>query len=291
MRRRSGRWLAVIVLAPFALAPFALACGTLLGIEPDPAGSGSDGGEAGAAPADADADAAVVGDALATDGPLEGCADADADCGVPACPGTMRSCPLASGGTTCVDDRNDDQNCGACGHVCNIAGSCASGDCVRRVFVTSATYMVGGNNTPRSLGDADAICQGIASTSGLKNTFRAWMSDSSQYPADGARFTQSTQPYQLLNGTPVASSLGGLMSGTLLAPINRDESGNLVTSGLAWTGTRVDGQRAPNAHCTSWSDDTAPNVANAGDVTATGAAWTESLLSCALSGHLYCFEQ
>lgn len=281
MRRR---WLALV-----AAAPFALACGTLLGIDPDPTTApGPDGGEPGEGGA-ITPDAAPPGDAVATDSPSEACV---ADCGVPLCAGSARACPLDDGGMHCVDAQNDDQNCGACGHICNIAGSCVTGDCARRVFVTSGVYMVGGNNVPHSLAAADAICQGVAMSRGLKNTFRAWMSDSSQYPADGTRFTQSTQPYKLMNGTTVAASFGGLMSGSLMAAIDIDESGGGVGGGgLAWTGTRVDGQRAPAAHCTSWSDNMPSSSAFAGDITAMGSTWTESSLSCDSSAHLYCFEQ
>jgi hypothetical protein len=287
MGRRAGRWLALAVLAPLALASLSMACGTLLGIEPDPPTLGADGGEGGTV-VDATSDGTASGDAPGTDGGSDACADGG--CEASTCGAGGLTCPLAGGGSTCVDAQLDDQNCGGCGHVCNIAGSCVAGDCARRVFVTRDTYAVGGSNTLRNLDAADTFCQGIASARGLKNTFRAWMSDSGQYPANGARFTQTARPYQLMNGTIVASSFGGLMSGTLLAAISVDESG-APALGMAWTGTRVDGQRAPNASCTGWSDGNSMISAAAGLVTATDMTWTEGSLSCASTAHLYCFEQ
>jgi stigma-specific protein Stig1 len=254
------------VLLPLALA----ACGTLLDISPEPdptpAPTSAEGGSGEAAVMNADA--AAIGDALATDAVSE------------------------TDGTTCGDVMRDDHNCGTCGHVCNIAGSCSGGQCARRVFVTSAVYTVGGGNNPHSLGEADAICQSLAASSGLENTFRAWMSDSSDYPANGARFTESTQPYVRMDGTTIAASFSGLISGSLMAPIDIDENGASVPNGSVWTGTRVDGQRAPTGNCVSWSDDGSKlNVAFAGDLRAMDVKWTESSLSCGGAGHLYCFEQ
>jgi hypothetical protein len=252
------------LVAPIALAglaPLAMACGTLLAITPDSSGTSPDGGDAGAgsdatigSTSDASADAAVD---QALDGPTDG----------------------AIGGDPCGT------------RDCNI-GTCVAGECERVVFVTPAAYVIGGNNNPRSLAEADVICQNVAVAHGLKNTFRAWMSDSSQYPADGTRFTQSTRPYRLKSGTMIAASFGGLLSGTLLAPINMDADGIMLVGAFAWTGTRVDGQRAPGASCTSWSDNTiGSGTAYAGDVTSMTATWTEQSLPCNGMGHLYCFEQ
>ncbi|MDB5214522.1 MAG: 5-nucleotidase [Myxococcaceae bacterium] len=247
-------------LALVAIAPFAVACGTLLAITPDSTGTTTDGGEgsdgttdgtSGGSTSDAPGDAVVD---HASEGATEG------------------------GGDACA------------ARDCNI-GTCVAGDCERLVFVTSAAYAIGGSNIPRSLSDADAICQNIAVGRGLKNTFRAWMSDSSQYPADGTRFTQSTRPYRLTNGTMIASSFGGLLGGTLMAPIDVDVSGIVLVGAFAWTGTRADGQRAPNASCTSWSDESVGTAAYAGDVSSTTTTWTEQSLPCNGMGHLYCFEQ
>ena len=260
---------------------------------------GDDGGDAAGdanlrADGSGSGDAADAGDASATDGNTDACAADAASCADPACPGGRRSCPVSNGAMACVDVQSDDQNCGACGHVCNIPGTCATGDCARRVFVTSTSYLIGGSSTLRNLSDADGFCQTIAAAHGLKNVFRAWMSDSSQYPANGLRFTQSTQPYRLMDvpRTTIANSFADLTSGMLRAPIDVDETGATVAAGdFVWTGTRVDGQRAPTGNCTSWSSNAQGSSANAGQVTSTSNTWTENSLPCDGMGHLYCFEQ
>lgn len=277
--------LPLVLCLPLALA----SCGTLLGVNPDSTEQvgAPDGGPD--RPDGGDGASDAPGDAVTTsDGPTDACSTGNCDASACAAPG--RECGATPGTSICVDVRSDDQNCGVCGHVCNIAGSCVNGDCARRVFVTSGVYAIGNSTTLHSLSDADGMCQTLASARGLKNTFRAWMSDTSSYPANGTRFTPSTQPYELMNGTTVAASFGGLMSGSLMAAIDHDENGNAQT-GMAWTGTRSDGQRAAGLSCSSWSDPGAGSNAAAGVIGAIDSTWTDSLLLCGSSAHLYCFEQ
>ncbi len=117
-------------------------------------------------------------------------------------------------------------------------GTCVAGECARLVFVTSGVYTIGAaNNQFDSLVAADKICQDLATGEGLKNEFKAWLSDSQSYPA-GARFaTKSTRPYMTRDTTPVATSFADLVDGTIAAPIEISEQGIKLSAGKVWTAT------------------------------------------------------
>src|SRR5262245_34663924 len=80
-------------------------------------------------------------------------------------------------------------------------GPNACADC-RRVFVTSSSPVQTG-----ALGGvtvADEFCQSTADRRQLGGTWKAWLSTSDGSPS--TRFTQSSVPYRLLDGTIVAKS-------------------------------------------------------------------------------------
>jgi hypothetical protein len=67
------------------------------------------------------------------------------------------------------------------------------------VFATSQGFTgnLGG------LAGADAICQAEANAAGLPGTYKAFLSDNNTSAAD--RLNQSSLPYELVNGTPIAA--------------------------------------------------------------------------------------
>lgn len=83
------------------------------------------------------------------------------------------------------------------------------------VFVTSAKATANYNGLPQ----ADTVCQKLATAAGLSGTFRAWLSNATDSPS--TRFTQSTGPYKLVDGTQIADNWTDLTDGTIDNPINK----------------------------------------------------------------------
>jgi len=64
-----------------------------------------------------------------------------------------------------------------------------------------------------------------AMAASLPGTYKAWVSTNQANGTPATRFTQSATPYVLVNGTKIANNWADLIDGTLLAPINRTETG------------------------------------------------------------------
>jgi hypothetical protein len=223
--------------------------------------------------------------------------------------GTQCNDPTACLSGNCVDSVCCDQTCsamcmactaiakgsgsdGTCGPVafgtnpanvcslyCNGKGACLPG---KRVFVTSATF----EGTFGSALEGDAKCQSVAAA--LGGTWMAWLSDSTTSPP--ARFTKSTDPYLLLDATVIAADWTALLTGTLMAPIDLDETKASV-QGSAWTGTSFPGGVASSNVCLNWKGGQGA-LGDIGDTGATTSDWTFSgSLACSSAAHLYCFEQ
>jgi hypothetical protein len=177
----------------------------------------------------------------------------------------------------------------------------------RRVFITNLLYKPGGTGAGffNSLASADAICQGLAegaspplATNGQPR-FKAWLSDTTAWPADGTRFTQPNSPYRLVGDFPVASNWADLVDGTLSNPIEIDQNGN-PASGFppesVWTSTEADGTSAagpPYSGCSDWTSSAPfPMTAVEGFYSYTNSIWTYATpLACDQSAHFYCFQQ
>ena len=158
----------------------------------------------------------------------------------------------------------------------------------RHVFVTDETY----NGALGGLAGADQKCQASASAANLPGSYYAWVSASDGSPS--SRFSRSTVPYRLPDGTIVADSWADLTDGTLSHAIDRTASGALVGGTTVWTGTNAQG--APTGtNCLDWtSDNSIQSGGRTGDAATTGVTWTDnSNNGCAAfaSVRLYCFEQ
>jgi hypothetical protein len=150
------------------------------------------------------------------------------------------------------------------------------------------------------LSGADAKCQQLAAGAGFSGTFKAWLSDSTQGPA--ARFSQSTVPYILVDGTVVAANWAQLTSGNLQHPINLTEKGTAAPIGntacngggfrTVMTNTLTDGTSLGGQNCNNWTSN-AVNGAAWGLADSTGPNWTVwcSGGTCAWVSPLYCFQQ
>jgi hypothetical protein len=153
------------------------------------------------------------------------------------------------------------------------------------VFVTSTTH----TGDFGSLEDADTLCAERAAAGGRSGTFRAWLSTTGA-PASG-RLTHADGPYVRTDGVGVADDWAGLVSGSLLAAIDRDEMGTART-GDVWTGTLPDGSSFTVGDCDGWTAAALPAVSLCGRSTSSGPQWTNNQqVACGASLRLYCIEQ
>lgn len=173
----------------------------------------------------------------------------------------------------------------------------------RIVFVSSATYTgdLGG------LSGADLKCRNLAAAAGLDNatTFRAWLSDTFEWPASRFQQTQLVgAPYALLNGEIVAHSFTDLVNSGPLTGISVTEKGEAIFERLVWTNTSAFGERfSPVDHCDNWTAGTFEPSARIGRnslAVQAGPAWDAwqmerhytsfAALTCNWAHRLYCFE-
>jgi hypothetical protein len=182
------------------------------------------------------------------------------------------------------------------GMFCGIGLCNGNGTCVlpcgqpnyKCAFVTSQTHdgKLGGPF------GADGICAGAASAAGVTGTFSAWVSVTGTDA--NTRIGNSTQPYQLLDGTGVAINTPALSSGSLLGAINRDENGTLIPPGDVWTNTNSDGTLNLGGACGDFDSNShvAAPASVVGSSGATDGTWTNAhVLFCDSVARLYCIEQ
>jgi len=157
----------------------------------------------------------------------------------------------------------------------------------KRVFVTSDDYPTAYGG----LAGADTLCQGAAVAAGLTGLWKAWLSDSTGSAAE--RLAHHAGPYQTIPGTTVADNWDMLTSGTLRAPIDRDEFG-ATRDRAVFTDTKADGTvHSASEHCADWSADGGSQSSYAGRSVAVDSTWTHSpgAYACVYAFALYCVEQ
>ncbi|HEY0138331.1 MAG TPA: DUF4215 domain-containing protein [Nannocystis sp.] len=188
-------------------------------------------------------------------------------------------------GEDCDDgnDNNDD--------ICN--NTCEKVALV--VFVTSQKF-------PGDLGGmagASEICNSLAAAAGLTGTYKAWLSDFDDNPAQN--FAQAMMPWRRLDGMTVASDWMDLITGSLGTPISVTETGMSVGGGnndcsnperVVWTNTKPAGILDNEPHCNGWTSAQANDKAGGGVAGSVSAQWTDACqLICNAQARLYCFEQ
>ena len=169
----------------------------------------------------------------------------------------------------------------------------ASGDALaaapHRVFVTSTVHP--GSSLASS---PDTACNAAAAAAGLPGRFVAWLSFTNAGAKD--RLVEYG-PWVTTLGQRVATSKSDLTKGSIRAPITYDEHGKPFPAGrspdLVWTGTDPGG-RATSYACADWTGGAGSLNGTVGNVTQTGASWTDdpsATASCLSNYHVYCFEQ
>jgi len=161
----------------------------------------------------------------------------------------------------------------------------------KTVFVTSVSF----NGNLGGLKGADDKCQ--AEANGPESivpsgTYLAWLSDGTDSP--NTRFTKSSHPYLLPDGTKIAENYTDLTDGSIQHFINIDPTGKTVGQNYIWTGTNQDGTTAkPFRTCTGWMDPIANARGMIGSTAHTLTTWSfQSQNKCKTNRHrLACFQQ
>jgi hypothetical protein len=147
------------------------------------------------------------------------------------------------------------------------------------VFVTSLTYAGDAVSDP-------ALCNKVAMAAVLAGNYKAWLSYSNTSPSTALA---DYGPWARFDGTLVAKDKSDLLSGAIHAPIDLDESGNVVSSAAVWTGTATDGSPSGN-DCMGWMSPIGYGSGGATDQI--DARWTNvGAGACGASAHVYCFAQ
>ncbi len=160
---------------------------------------------------------------------------------------------------------------------------------------------------------ADCACQVAATNAGLpmpkSGKYVAWMSLAAPpLPWDmtcriqGEMGTACAAPkkdasWKTTVGNTIASSRGRLFSGSLEAPLNRDQITGIVSNMKVWTGTNPDGTVAGSAGaatCDDWTNGSS-YTATIGDPASNDSNWTQYSTSATCDGggmtSIYCFGQ
>ena len=160
------------------------------------------------------------------------------------------------------------------------------------VFVSSQAF----NGNLGTLTDADPICNLLAANAGLPGIYKTWVTGETNPDTrpPAFRFSRSFGPYVLVDGTIVANDWDDLTDGSLAAPINLNEKGE-ITSVEVWTGVAVDGTRLNSTRedtCNNLRSSSASYRGTFGLSTETGSAWSNANFdSCDQEKALYCFGQ
>jgi hypothetical protein len=162
----------------------------------------------------------------------------------------------------------------------------------KTVFVTSTSFSgnIGG------VTGADAKCQIEADGQDSivpTGTYFAWLSDGTQSP--DTRFTKSSHPYVLADGTRIADDYADLTDGSILHPINVEASGNTLGLNYIWTGTNSDGTAQQSfVTCNGWMAEPLRNFKGSGGRTnRVDSLWSNRIarVSCSRKLRLWCFQQ
>lgn len=172
----------------------------------------------------------------------------------------------------------------------------ASATADKKIFLTSTTQ----NGNFGGVSGADSVCAARATAGGLSGTFKAWIAVTSGTDDPATTFVHSAVPYKMRDGTTVANDWAGLTSGSILAQINIDESGNTVAgterraTNVATDGSASFSGSNNSNNCAGWTNGTGGRSARYGSSGATDSTWTDNgatTAACNQSYRLICVQQ
>ena len=169
-------------------------------------------------------------------------------------------------------------------------------------FVSSYSFTGAiGPSATVAINVADLTCQQQAANAGYADTggIHAWLTNLTSNPATHI-FDPGFGPIQTPDGTVVANSISdfqncdpGAGNQCLLAPIDKDIQGNLITDNFVWTATlpNVTNPGASLDDCDGWTSDSAGADGDGGVPTETNAGFTTGVEdSCSASHAVLCVQ-
>ena len=121
----------------------------------------------------------------------------------------------------------------------------------KTVFLTKSSF----ESNMGGLSGADAKCQAEADdpeSTVPSGTYLAWLSDGTNSP--DTRFTKSSHPYVLPDGTKIADNYTDLTDGDIQNIINIDSTGKTLGQKHFWSSTESDGTSAQSfVTCKGWT--------------------------------------
>lgn len=154
----------------------------------------------------------------------------------------------------------------------------------KRVFVSSTITQGAFGGLP----GADARCQSAADAVSLGGVYKAWVSNATGSPS--TRFTHSTLPYALLDGTQIAANWAALTSGSLSHAIDLTET-MIIHQDYVYSGTNPDGTYFGAPDCNGWTSSSPLDQGMVGYSPDPGQWSHVGILACDAPEAIYCFEQ
>ncbi len=161
-----------------------------------------------------------------------------------------------------------------------------------RIFVADTAL------APSSLGGlsgADSKCQAMATTASYSGTWKALLATTTfGGPRNRMNFNWGT--LKRIDGAVVATSWSDLWDGTIANSINRDENGNLISTGWVITGSDALGNLDSTSGittCNDWSTNNSSVVYRMGSVGSTSGTWLFNAMSycdASIYAYYYCYE-
>lgn len=194
---------------------------------------------------------------------------------------------MGLGAISCGDDSGPDCDCAEVG--------CFADMCTRTTFIIAepVTAKFGG------IAAADQLCAQQAAAAGLPGSFLAWVSVGAGQPF--GRFSKSTVPYVLPDGTQVAADWEALTTDGPSVPIDLTAAGAKSSASdetHVWTGTdregRADSYNNASTYCENWTRNVIEESVVVGFLRKRGKPgdWTlGDLAPCTGEGLIYCFQQ
>lgn len=170
------------------------------------------------------------------------------------------------------------------------SGGGSGGGMGKRLFVTAQLY----SGNLGGLAGADQKCTTAATAGNLGGVWQAWLSDGTTDAL--SRFADAGAWYDL-DGRKIFNNSANLAT-VPLDQLSRDEQGQAVDYGFAWTGTANGGTRS-GKHCRGWTSQDAGTTADDFGthgiigVSSYPSTWTEgtSPYACNQTLHLICLEK